>query len=1809
MTNPKDDDPFSWDIDRVVQELCSPKRTWIPTPRMQFPDATDLEAKLRDGEYDGELLLHSLTNEADLWSDLGIVKGKFKQTIRTAIAQLRTRSPEYRKYERSLRFAPDDELSLKKENRFLSPGLTDIATPASAPVDGQTSEQTHCEALTQTTCAVMQNDLRHARNDDSETTAKPMKKQRRLDATGLTSVDLPARDTAISTAVLTEADRFTISNQPSNLLDRLISGPGAYWGEGKLTLEDLFGHDEPEVSDTQEFGWVQSQRIGRAKAKWASNKMKKFLREPPLLQDADTDDLPPFGESDEEDNPVWDLIEREIEEEEEEVRQEKLRIQATSLHSDEMHATIQKMIQNLIALWQETKLPVQQRKAYKIWKQAQQSGTRNQQIIQLTQSLRNESTRLEGKVSYLRDNSYSSRKELYGMKPTLEPTVFEIEKIKWTITVLRGSRAPAKPDKVSVPSAPRARKNPKISSDGGIDIWSEDELEDFIVNDDPPFRVADDDSSLHFAEDKLPDISNQADDAMDVDMDAMDIDAPQPRNPGQSFGSTSDGDVEMFDLTQVDTAHDPIALDTPIKSKSKTKPVSPTPSDQDDGQLPFSGPEAIAEKGTEYWRTKGDYHRLLVTLIHNLSTQRRVKVLESAIYSDTHEELWQDQIEAAFKFHAGDRNGEQPSDKVRRDVAMSVARFFHVFCGSYRSVGIERFSAAWQGVLQKVKEQKIHQFEGFWSFLRFLAPFFNVKPIDQEDILSKSLDFEEEDEMTAHQKSTKARLQKSARIRLHEAYSSQAKEARRLEFRALAQVAGGTAGLVINESKEAGQGLVYVHPDIAPKIRQHQLAGVRFMWDEITKDTHKGCLLAHTMGLGKTMQTITLLCALAEAGASEDETVSIQIPDHLKIMKVIILCPVNVLSNWVEELYHWTPHNLLGHFYKLESSVKEGDRSQVVEEWAMEAGCSVLCLGYSFLISLKDDVRQRILDVCSIVIGDEAHTFKNRLTKTGMAVNAFKTTSRIALTGSPLSNNVKEYYSMIDWVAPGFLGDSGEFNSRYGNPIEEGLSARSDRGAARKAKVLLAALKKLVETKVHRMSMQALKGDLPPKVEFIIYLDLSEIQIAAYKAYLQGDLRNRPKGKSLVNNVWALQAVLPLLLGHPSIYHRKLKEDRAKIVDDMKEIKAIATEAEQPQEGSPDEGSPDAPTGIPSATVFDALKVFDEPEKYNALGASYKMLVLDKILEESLKLGDNVLVFSQKIPILDYIEEHLIDRKSRMCYRIDGSVKPNTRQAKVHKFNRCHGAVFLISTTAGGVGLNLQGANRVVIMDSQYNPTHEQQAVARAWRMGQNKPVFVYWLLCDGTFEKTMQSKQIFKTQLSSRVVDDKAPIAKFDRDLRQWFTQPVQVPHQDTSSFRGKDPVLDALLESEITAGISSMETTDTFEEEEEDRELGPDELEQANQMALGNISELSLPEFKDVQQPPTLNPIAVVAPSTHPAKAGSTTGSLAFTAFSNVRQTLVLRPLRVITPPTHPSEAGNTGSSLPLNQEASHQMPLNGTEACQKEEDCSTVDYAGPEILARRFSRTSTPGDMESTVQASADPYHLLDLTKMHNSANIPTQTPVGIGSTQPGPGTGHISMGITPPGITQTTPLPFCMPGAEQVRKRVILGGNDQSGFGIPKSQTFSPLPDTPQPFVAQQQPNQQFSHAGSSKASGHVNGASGVPVSRTTGLPISMMPQIIQKAKESFKVVLRNALGPSMILQSETFIASIDQMIAAKISPDYPKQVIWNKLEHVIQSHAKAAEAMVSQQISPQTLVTASEAQVLLELGIRARQDPDVGDPFL
>lgn len=1486
MAEPNDDDPFTWDVDRVVKELCTSDRTWTPTPNAKFPDLDRLAAKLREGDYDGELLLSSLDHESDLWSSLGITAPKPKMAIRTAIAHFQVRSRKYKMYKHSLSYGIENHTTFENENRSLPPGSKDVTTLHVSPctiVNGQALEQ----ATTQVSDTVRDD---HS-VDDEVPNEPPNKKKRRLAATQLMTVSHPsARNTLFNAApILTEADVITaskldkqIATQPNDSLqniennlahsdkiqEKLVSGPEAFWGNGRFSYNDITVFDATVDDDDKSFGWAQPKSFGRGRKKYVNGKIKRYFRHRRFNAAGDNGDaiLPLLGESDDDDNPEWKIINREIEEEEEEVRreQEKALAKTSGLQAADVDACLKKMIDEYIARWQDTKLPNLQHKAFGIWDKSRRTKTRHSQIMKLSEKLQIEHQRLDKKLENLKDNTYSSERELRGMGEHLEVTIYQSEEIKWKIRILNSAEPPERvaPLKKRV-SAPKGRSatNP---GDDGIDLWSDEELDDFIVHDDP------EDGTQEDLEDDAFALRNAR-----LEGDFMDIDAPPASdvacsNPNTSFTTMSDGEISMYDLTEVGSSKTPIDLCTPVKSKPKRKLISPlaVTTEAINNAPPFHDTRDIAKQGTEYWEHRSDFSRLVITIIYNFSAQRRKRVFEAVIYS-TAAEVWEDYIEDAIKpqIVPHESCSDGPTDKFRPETGAALARLFDIYTGSAalrdsdKPDKSDKFRKLPESAMKRVGLQK-HQFDAFFGFLRMIAPYFGITPEDGGDdcVPSGGSDGMVDSELTSAQKKKQSQNE-SARFRREENERTRDNLARKLLFRQ--QLHNSTLlpkekkRLIINESKLEGQGLLFVHDRMASRIKNHQIEGVRFMWDEITKDTKHGCLLAHTMGLGKTMQVITLITAIVEAVKSDDDTISCQVPEHLKTLKILITCPSGVLNNWLEELQNWAPAGGLGEIFYVDSSESNRSRSSTIQAWAQLGG--VLVMGYGLLRNFPgthDDLVQLLQREAALVIGDEAHVFKNPKSKIGILFNGFKTKSRIALTGSPLANNVEEYYSMINWVSPGFLGKPEEFTSRYGSPIKMGLWKSSPAADRRKAKIRLTALKQLVAPKVHRRALAVLKDDLPPKKEYIIYLDLADVQSTVYQAYVQGirgEIRYTFTGKFSINSVWSLAAALRLLLAHPTLLHDRL-------------LKEPPTDRRPGRKGSPDGENEDQGLDVPTAVLSNTLDILLQ-QTYAAIDTSSKMLILDKILEETMRLGENVLIFSQSIPSLDFIESKLCREKHRAYKRLDGHTKTSARQKMVNDFNEGKAQAFLISTTAGGVGLNIYGANRVVIFDFKYNPVNEQQAVGRAYRIGQTKEVVVYWLICDGTFEKTLQNQQIFKTQLFSQVVDEKNPLPKAESTINTWFRDYTPVTHQDTSGFRGRDAVLDAVLASEkLSSCISSIETTDTFEEEELEGDLTADDQREADMMAAQQIGK-TVDQVRHVPVTTSISPInppEVAAPAT---------------------------------------------------------------------------------------------------------------------------------------------------------------------------------------------------------------------------------------------------------------------------------------------------------------------------------------------------------
>ena len=631
--------------------------------------------------------------------------------------------------------------------------------------------------------------------------------------------------------------------------------------------------------------------------------------------------------------------------------------------------------------------------------------------------------------------------------------------------------------------------------------------------------------------------------------------------------------------------------------------------------------------------------------------------------------------------------------------------------------------------------------------------------------------------------------------------------------------------VIVNPGKLEEEEFIRLNPAFGngARMKPHQKEGLQFMWREITGDHQslQGCLLAHAQGLGKTMQVISLLVTIAEASVSKNEDIRQQVPLKLRENRTLILCPVTLVENWWDEFLIWpsTKSNPLGRLRKVSSAIGLNSRIREIEAWSTEGG--VLILGYPTFTELIHNkpranrppaldepqhqrMKKALLEGPSLVVADEAHTFKNRASDINRAMNQVKTTSRIALTGTPLANRLGEYYSMIDWIAPDYLGKPAEFSATYEEPIDAGLYRESTDSQYRESRKRLKALELELEPKVHRRGNVVLHAELKGKAEFVIMVPLTKLQEDLYRIYAGSMLGVSKGGEPQQATLWSWLSLLQLLCNHPKSFKEGLLALRAEYEGSSKtkpleaKMKAHQSDTEEGLLGSEEDAvqlnNPVSKIGL-SQIISESEKVFEIlGMPVDALCLSNKMQVLMSILQFAETAEDKVLVFSHRISTLDFIGEQLV-KADKSYARIDGKMPPEKRQPITKEFNEGKTNICLISTRAGGTGLNLFGANRVVIMDYHFNPMWELQAIGRAYRIGQQKKVYVYRLTVGGTFEQAIQNQALFKEQLATRVVDKKNPNRHAVKGAGQYLFLPRAVEQADLSQFLGKDALLDRLL------------------------------------------------------------------------------------------------------------------------------------------------------------------------------------------------------------------------------------------------------------------------------------------------------------------------------------------------------------------------------------------------------------------------------
>ena len=682
--------------------------------------------------------------------------------------------------------------------------------------------------------------------------------------------------------------------------------------------------------------------------------------------------------------------------------------------------------------------------------------------------------------------------------------------------------------------------------------------------------------------------------------------------------------------------------------------------------------------------------------------------------------------------------------------------------------------------------------------------------------------------------------------------------------------------------------------NLAELLKRHQIKGVQFLWKNLVSlpsltesgTTANGCIVAHGMGLGKTLTTITFTLMWEKV---------------TKQKHTVVVAPKSTLRQWGKEFEDWcdASRQVCPAVHIVEGAKKH---AHLVTTWGEDGG--VLLLSYAMVVRLignkvgaaspsnanasphspksrKDDDReeereaekvirasqfideaeeaeqlevekaakekkdtpeniemlQRISELLTtkttLLVVDEGHKISSPNSALTRNLSQITTMNRVVLTGTPMQNSIKQYYAMLDFVRPdawGYQELTDLYQRAANDPVARVELAHSMKGF------------------IQRYDCSLLREELPPLTEYVIYVKPSNLQRQLYSEIMLsagGDTTAKVKQSKALS----LGSTFLKLCAHTNLAKEFCM---AKGVKSLEEQIRTAVPAEE--ENDPFAISHDKREQLRKGKVLYsesgkdfswALPLFRDDyiarvDKNQALRDNPKTEVLLNIIQQATAMGEKIAVFSESTAMLDVIETclPLIDppkarnsakkgRRSRApqlqwrrgteYHRLDGSSTAAKRAAMCEDFNaaKSRSCLFLVSTRAGGLGINLVGATRVAIYGVGWNAQSDLQAIYRTYRYGQSKPVTVYRLVVQGTIEQTIFARTVAKLRMSMNFVDD-----KWSRtDLKSFDA----VPPTDWSYHAARDEVLQSVHE-ELKGNIHSVLLHDSLKvaldavEEDED-------------------------------------------------------------------------------------------------------------------------------------------------------------------------------------------------------------------------------------------------------------------------------------------------------------------------------------------------------------------------------------------------------
>ncbi len=508
---------------------------------------------------------------------------------------------------------------------------------------------------------------------------------------------------------------------------------------------------------------------------------------------------------------------------------------------------------------------------------------------------------------------------------------------------------------------------------------------------------------------------------------------------------------------------------------------------------------------------------------------------------------------------------------------------------------------------------------------------------------------------------------------------------------------------------------------IKAELRPYQQDGVNWLAFLSRYNLHG--VLCDDMGLGKTLQTLCIVASDHHMRAEEYEMT--KAPDKRRLPSLIV-CPPSLSGHWQQEIKQFAPF--------LSSVAYVGNPADRASRRELLVDSDIVITSYDVCRNDNEVLAAITWNYCVL---DEGHLIKNPKAKISQAVKKLSSNHRLILSGTPIQNNVLELWSLFDFLMPGFLGTERVFHDRFAKPIAASRNAKSSSKEQEAGALAIEGLHKQVLPFLLRRLKEEVLNDLPPKILQNYYCDLSDLQKRLFEDFF------KKEKKTVEASVGSTDKDAKQHIFQALQYMRKLCNSPALVVKEgNKQYETVQKQLAASNSSLKDVAHAPKLSALRDLLIDCGIGVV--PESNDMSASNYVS-------------PHRALIFCQMKEMLDMVQHEVLAKllPSVQFLRLDGSVEATKRQGIVNKFNNDPSYdCLLLTTSVGGLGLNLTGADTVIFVEHDWNPQKDIQAMDRAHRIGQKKVVNVYRLITRGTLEEKILSLQRFKIDVASTVVN-----------------------------------------------------------------------------------------------------------------------------------------------------------------------------------------------------------------------------------------------------------------------------------------------------------------------------------------------------------------------------------------------------------------------------------------------------------------------